>query len=149
MWLNKRVFSLSICAFSGEINPSDLLILNGLHHFRAPGEGCAIFAVARPNQPGPPALADRVRGVTVAALADASRDIRPTPKEDRRRVVKEFISRNHCKVKDIQEAAGVDEADYYKWFTGKVPDHYSTCIASERVLRYGLPRRQAPKTKEG
>jgi len=94
-------------------------------------------------------LLDDAGQLSAAALADASRDIRPTPKEDRRRVVKEFISRNHCKVKDIQEAAGVDEADYYKWLSGKVPDHYSTCVAIERVLHYGLPRRQEPKTKEG
>jgi hypothetical protein len=65
-----------------------------------------------------------------------------TAKEDRPRVVKEFAARNKCKVKDIQEAAGVDEADYYKWLRGKTPDHYSTCVAIERVLRNGLPSRR-------
>jgi hypothetical protein len=32
----------------------------------------------------------------------------------------------------------VDEADYYKWLNGKTPDHYSTCVAIEGVLREGL-----------
>jgi hypothetical protein len=65
----------------------------------------------------------------------------PTPVEDRPRTVKEFMARHKCKVKEIQVAAGVDEADYYKWLHGKIPDHYSTCIAIERVLRDGLTRR--------
>jgi len=64
--------------------------------------------------------------------------IRPTPKEDRRHVVKEFLVRHQCKVREIHEAARVDEADYYKWFHGKTPDHYSTCVAIERVLRNGF-----------
>lgn len=67
-----------------------------------------------------------------------------TAKEDRPRAVKEFVARNKCKVKDIQEAAGVDEADYYKWLRGKTPDHYSTCVAIEQVLRNGLPNRKLP-----
>ena len=37
-------------------------------------------------------------------------------------------------------ADGLDEADYYKWMRGKTPDHYSTCVAIERVLHNGLPR---------
>lgn len=41
-------------------------------------------------------------------------------------------------MKNIQEAAGVDEADYYKWLNGKTPDHYSTCLSIERVLRVDL-----------
>ena len=65
-----------------------------------------------------------------------------TPKEDRKRFVKEFIGRHQCKVRDIQEAAGVDEADYYKWLRGKTPDHYSTSVAIERVLQQGLPNRK-------
>jgi hypothetical protein len=65
-------------------------------------------------------------------------EVPATAKEDRHRLVKEFTARNKCKVKDIQEAAGVDEADYYKWLRGKTPDHYSTCVAIERVLRNGL-----------
>lgn len=64
----------------------------------------------------------------------------PTPVEDRPRAVKEFTARQKCKVKDIQVAAGVDEADYYKWLHGRIPDHYSTCTAIERVLRDGLPK---------
>ncbi len=61
----------------------------------------------------------------------------PTPVEDRPRIVKEFTSRHKRKVKDIQIAAGVDEADYYKWLHGRIPDHYSTSVAIERVLREG------------
>jgi hypothetical protein len=80
---------------------------------------------------------------------DAGGGIAPTPKEDRRRVVKEFTARNHCKVRDIQEAAGVDEADYYKWLRGKTPDHYSTSAAIERVLHDGLPRRMERDGRTG
>ena len=76
-------------------------------------------------------------------LQDAPGEIRATPIEDRRRVVKEFASRNRCKVRDIQEAAGVDEADYYKWLQGKWPDHYSICVAIERVLRVDLSSRKS------
>ena len=54
-------------------------------------------------------------------------------------MVKEFTARNHCMVKDIQEAAGVDEADYYRWLHGKLPNHYSASQAIERVLHRGLP----------
>jgi hypothetical protein len=93
-------------------------------------------------------LDDAGRSVTVG-LPDIIRDVRPTPKEDRRRVVRVFTARNRCKVKDIQEAAGVDEADYYKWLSGKAPDHYSTCVAIERVLNGGLPRRQEQETHGG
>jgi hypothetical protein len=52
-------------------------------------------------------------------------------------VVKAFLARNRRRVKDIQKAAGVDEADYYKWLNGRTPDHYSTCVAIERVLHGG------------
>lgn len=69
---------------------------------------------------------------------DTINTVRPTAKEDRHRVVKAFLARNHCKVKDIQEAAGVDEADYYKWRNGRIPDHYSSCVAIETVLLGGL-----------
>lgn len=64
----------------------------------------------------------------------------PTAVEDRPRAVKEFTARHKCKVKDIQVAAGVDEADYYKWVHGRIPDHYSTCTAIERLLRDGIPK---------
>ena len=66
----------------------------------------------------------------------------PTPVEDRERIVKEFTAQHRCKVKDIQVAAGADEADYYKWRHGKLPDHYSTCVDIERVLRDGLRGRE-------
>jgi hypothetical protein len=72
---------------------------------------------------------------------DAGGEIRATPKEDRTRVVKEFVARNQCKVKDIQEAAAVDEADYYKWRSGNLPDHYTACQSIERILHFGLPKR--------
>ncbi len=90
------------------------------------------------------ALDERLRiddaGMLVVYGGNQSTDEpRATPKEDRTRIVKEFLLRNRCKVKDIQEAAGVHEADYYKWLKGTIPDHYSTCLAIERVLRNGLP----------
>lgn len=62
---------------------------------------------------------------------------RPTTVADRRRVVNEFAARNHCTVKDIQAAAGVDESDYYKWIKGELPDHYSAAKSIERVLCEG------------
>lgn len=64
-----------------------------------------------------------------------------TPKNDRPRLVKVFTARNQCKVKDIQNAAGVDEADYYKWRSGQLPDHYAACRSIEKILHYGLPKR--------
>jgi hypothetical protein len=64
----------------------------------------------------------------------------PTPVEDRQRVIREFTARHTCKVKDIQLAAGADQADYYKWLHGKIPDHYATCVDIERVLRDGIPK---------
>ena len=78
------------------------------------------------------------------AARDAAEDAnqsRPTPVADRPRVVKEFTARHKCKVKDIQVAAGADEADYYKWLHGKLPDHYSTSVAIERVLRDGVSKK--------
>jgi hypothetical protein len=73
-------------------------------------------------------------------LAAAEAPMEPTPVAERPRVVKEFTGRHKRKVKDIQVAAGVDEADYYKWLHGKIPDHYSTSVALERVLRDGFQR---------
>ena len=72
---------------------------------------------------------------------EAAIEFRATPKEDRARVVKEFLARHQCKVKDIQEAAGIHQADYYKWLKGSIPDHYSTCVAIEKVLVTGIPKR--------
>jgi hypothetical protein len=77
-------------------------------------------------------------GRLAATAPEPPGTLHPTPVADRRRVVKEFVARTNCKVKDIQEAAGVDEADYYKWLNGKTPDHYSTCLGIERVLHTGL-----------
>ncbi|MCX6630924.1 MAG: hypothetical protein NTW28_25195 [Candidatus Solibacter sp.] len=91
-------------------------------------------------------LADDGQFAALNSPADPDRPM-PTPVADRPRAVKEFTVRHKCKVKDIQVAAGEDEADYYKWLHGKLPDHYSTCIAIERVLRDGLgngkPQRSA------
>ncbi len=64
-------------------------------------------------------------------------EIPPTPIPDRKRVVKNFLKQNRCKVRDLQNAAGVDRADYYKWLNGTLPDHYSTSVEIERVLRQG------------
>jgi hypothetical protein len=69
-------------------------------------------------------------------------ELQVTPVADRRRVADEFKKRHTCKVKDILAATGVDEADYYKWLRGAKADHYSFCIAIERVLREGLSRRE-------
>jgi len=68
-------------------------------------------------------------------------EVPATAKEDRPRVVREFVARNKCKVKDVQEAGGVDEADYYKWRSGQLPDHYAACRSIEAILRHGLPKR--------
>lgn len=78
------------------------------------------------------------------ALLDGSGtapELRVTPVADRRRVVKEFAERHKCKVKGIQETAGVDEADYYKWLRGSKADHLSFCIALERAVATGLALR--------
>jgi hypothetical protein len=72
---------------------------------------------------------------------EAAAKVRATPKDDRARVVKEFLARHQCKVKDIQEAAAIHQADYYKWLNGSIPDHYSTCVAIEKVLVAGFPKR--------
>ena len=91
------------------------------------------------------ALEDRV-GLSddgcFAALDFSDRTAQPltTTIEDRPRVIKEFTTRHKCKVKDIQVAAGVDEADYYKWLRGKIPDHYSTSKAIEHVLQIGISK---------
>ena len=90
-------------------------------------------------------LADDGQFGALNAAADADRPM-PTPVADRPRAVKEFTVRHKCKVKDIQVAAGEDEADYYKWLHGKLPDHYSTCVAIERVLRDGLPNEKPPRS---
>jgi len=65
----------------------------------------------------------------------------PTPVADREPVIKAFRKKHRCKVVDIQRGAGVHSSDYYKWLRGAIPDNYSTCIAIERVLVCGLPKR--------
>jgi hypothetical protein len=68
-----------------------------------------------------------------------------TPPEDRKRVVKEFVRRNGCMVKHIQEAAGVHEADYYGWLKGGDPNHYAHCVRIEEILHYGFSPKFASK----
>ena len=90
-------------------------------------------------------LADDGQFAALHSPADADRPM-ATPVADRPRAVKEFTVQHKCKVKDIQVAAGEDEADYYKWLHGKLPDHYSTCVAIERVLRDGLPNEKPQRS---
>ena len=49
-------------------------------------------------------------------------------------------------IQSSELTAGEDEADYYKWLHGKLPDHYSTCVAIERVLRDGLPNEKPQRS---
>jgi hypothetical protein len=55
---------------------------------------------------------------------DSADRILATPVPDRKRLVEEFRAKHRCKVVEIQKAAGVHEADYYKWLNGSIPDHY-------------------------
>jgi hypothetical protein len=73
---------------------------------------------------------------------DSTDRIPATPVADRKRVIAEFRAKHQCKVVEIHEAAGIHEADYYKWLNGSIPDHYSTCGAIERVLATGMPKRR-------
>jgi hypothetical protein len=66
-----------------------------------------------------------------------------TPLSDRKQVIADFRVRYGCKVAAIHAAAGVHETDYYKWLKGTSPDHYSTCVAIERVLVAGIPKRSS------
>jgi hypothetical protein len=75
---------------------------------------------------------------------DAGAELVVTPVAERMRVVKEFTVRSRCKVADIQKAAGVDESDFYKWRSGKLPDDYAASVRIEVVLRQGLSPRPAP-----
>ncbi len=70
-----------------------------------------------------------------------SGDLPITPLADRIRAIKDFTVTHRCKVADIQKAAGVDESDFYKWRSGKLPDDYAACVRIEAVLRNGLPQR--------
>jgi hypothetical protein len=72
---------------------------------------------------------------------DSTDRIPPTPVGERKRVIAEFRIKHQCRVVDIHETAGVHQADYYKWLNGTIPDHYSTCVAIEKVLVAGIPRR--------
>ena len=67
--------------------------------------------------------------------------IRATPVANRQRIIAEFKAKHGCRVVEIHEAAGVHESDYYRWLSGSIPDHYSTCVAIEKVLVAGIPKR--------
>jgi hypothetical protein len=82
---------------------------------------------------------ERGRFATVDPLESANK-VASTPVADRKRVIKGFTTKYRCKVADVQRAAGVHSSDYYKWLSGAIPDHYSTCIAIEKVLVFGLGR---------
>jgi hypothetical protein len=85
-------------------------------------------------------LWDDRRGFSSVDPLESADKIPVTPIADRRRAVREFRSKNKCKVADIQRAAGVDESDYYRWLKGSIPDRYSTCIDIERVLHLGFQK---------
>lgn len=68
-----------------------------------------------------------------------------TPPEDRKRAAQEFARRNKCKIRHIQEAAGVHETDYYGWRNGEDPDHYAHCVRIEKILHFGFPPQFAAK----
>lgn len=61
-----------------------------------------------------------------------------TPVAERPSAVRAFMKRHKCKVKDIHEAAGVHQTDYYRWLKGTIQDHYSTSIAIEKILASGF-----------
>lgn len=86
-------------------------------------------------------LVDEGNGFFSIDPLEAADEIPATPVADRKRVIKTFTKKHGCRVVDIELAAGVHSTDYYKWLKGTVPDHYSTCIAIEKVLRAGLPAR--------
>jgi hypothetical protein len=119
------------------------------------------FVVVSPtNRHRTPEVQQRlqVRGISFVSLGDqllldgsgrlisldpleSSDEIRPTPVAERPQVVKVFCAKHRCKVMNIQEAAGVDESDFYKWRRGRLPDHYDASIRIEKILREGLPKR--------
>jgi hypothetical protein len=70
-------------------------------------------------------------------------EIQPTPVSDRSRLVRAFVAKHQCKVKDIYEAAGIDESDFYKWRRGALPDAFKKSQDIERVLLHGLPKRSS------
>lgn len=74
-------------------------------------------------------------------MSEIADGLRVTPVADRSRAVRDFTVKYRCKVADVQKAAGVDESDFYKWRSGKMPDDYAACIRIEEILRQGLPQR--------
>ena len=61
-----------------------------------------------------------------------------TPVAQRPSAIRDFMKRHKCKVRDIHEAAGVHQTDYYRWLKGTIQDHYSTSIAIEKILAGGF-----------
>jgi hypothetical protein len=86
-------------------------------------------------------LVEEGRGFASIDPLESADMLPPTPVADRKRVIKAFRKKHGCKVVDIQREAGVHSSDYYKWLRGDIPDHYSTCIAIEKVLVGGLSKR--------
>jgi hypothetical protein len=76
--------------------------------------------------------------VAVDAKGEDGQPVAVTPIADRETAIKNFTKRYKCKVKDIHEAAGVHQTDYYRWLNGTSPDHYSTSMAIERILAEGF-----------
>jgi hypothetical protein len=82
--------------------------------------------------------------ITITDPIESAGAVPVTPVPDRKRIVKEFTIKHHCKVADIQKAAGVYETDYYGWLNGTDPDHYAHCVRIEQILVRGLPTPTPP-----
>ncbi|MBI3896452.1 MAG: hypothetical protein HY313_11035 [Acidobacteria bacterium] len=90
-------------------------------------------------------LVDADGHLVPAEPIDSSEVVRPTPVAARKQAVSAFIARHRCKVRDIYDAAAVDESDFYKWRRGDLPDTSNKCRDIERILIQGLPRRSSPE----
>jgi hypothetical protein len=84
-------------------------------------------------------LAENGQLVVVGEKGEEGQAVAATPVAQRAAAVKSFTKRYKCRIKDIHEAAGVDQSDYYRWIKGTRPDEYSTCQAIERILAEGFP----------
>jgi len=84
-------------------------------------------------------LAESGQLVAAGAKGEEGQTWPATPVAQRPGAVESFTKRNKCKVKDIHDAAGVHQSDYYRWLKGTRPDNYSTCQAIERILAEGFP----------
>jgi len=92
-------------------------------------------------------LAESGQLVAIGEKGEAGQATAATPVARRAAAARSFAKRYKCRIKDIHEAAGVDQSDYYRWINGTRPDDYSTCQAIERILAEGFPpswRRKRP-----